>query len=214
MEKMSLLVSRPRSRDCYSWSDTLFSALDTVIVSGILDLLHTPWNLYFIWSWSMRNQGEISSVFSPWASLVAQMIKHPSVVQQTPVWSQGQEDLLEKGVATPSRVYLPGEFHGQKNVCYSLWDCKKSDMTEWLTVSFLEKSLHSALLMKGGWRSEASPLSFSLPGKRSVLNEDGALSYCALKVLQHKCRSREYVGLESNGKNFHSFYQDVGDFPE
>ena len=68
--------------------------------------------------------------------------------------------------------------------------------------------------MKGGWRSEASPLSFSLPGKRSVLNEDGALSYCALKVLQHKCRSREYVGLESNGKNFHSFFQDVGDFPE
>lgn len=68
-EKSSLLVSRPRSRDCYSWSDTLFGALDTVTVSGILDLLHTPLDLYSIRSWSMRNPDEIFSVCSPWEGL-------------------------------------------------------------------------------------------------------------------------------------------------
>ena len=31
-------------------------------------------------------------------------------------------------------VFLPGEFHGQRNlVGYSPWSCEESDMAEWLT---------------------------------------------------------------------------------
>ena len=37
----------------------------------------------------------------------------------------------------PNPVFLPGEFHGQRTlVCYSSWDCRESDMTEQLTLSF------------------------------------------------------------------------------
>ena len=36
----------------------------------------------------------------------------------------------------PTPVFLPGEFHGQRNlVGYSPWCCKESDMTEQLTLS-------------------------------------------------------------------------------
>ena len=37
-----------------------------------------------------------------WASLVAQMIKNPPAMQETQVRSLGQEDPLEKGMATNS----------------------------------------------------------------------------------------------------------------
>ena len=33
----------------------------------------------------------------PWASLVAQLVKNPPAMQETPVWFPGWEDLLEKG---------------------------------------------------------------------------------------------------------------------
>ena len=37
----------------------------------------------------------------------------------------------------PNPVFLPGELHGQRTlVCYSSWDCRESDMTEQLTLSF------------------------------------------------------------------------------
>ena len=35
----------------------------------------------------------------------------------------------------PTPVFLPGESHGQRSLAgYSLWDCKESDTTEWLTL--------------------------------------------------------------------------------
>ena len=35
--------------------------------------------------------------------------------------------------ASPTPVFLPGKFHGQKNlVVYSPWGYQESDMTEWL----------------------------------------------------------------------------------
>ena len=39
-----------------------------------------------------------------WASLVAQMVKNLPAMQETWVWSLGQEDPLEKGMATHSRI--------------------------------------------------------------------------------------------------------------
>ena len=42
--------------------------------------------------------------YSIWASLVAQMVKNLSAMQETWVSSQGGEDPLEKGMATHSSV--------------------------------------------------------------------------------------------------------------
>ena len=49
---------------------------------------------------------------------------------ETWVWSLDWEDSLEKGQATHS-MFSPGKFH----VLYSLWGCKESDTTEWLSLS-------------------------------------------------------------------------------
>ena len=43
----------------------------------------------------------------------------------------------EKTVSTP--VFLPGEFHGQRNLAdYNPWGCKELDLTEQLAFSFHE----------------------------------------------------------------------------
>ena len=53
-------------------------------------------------------------------------------MQESQVWSLGQEDPLEKGMATGSApASLPGESHGQRSlVGYGPWDRKESDTTE------------------------------------------------------------------------------------
>ena len=69
--------------------------------------------------------------------MVAQPVKNPPAVQETLVWSLGQEDPLEERLAT-TPVFLPGEFHGQRSlVGYSTWGRKESDTTEWLRLSNL-----------------------------------------------------------------------------
>ena len=45
-------------------------------------------------------------------SLVAQLVKNPPAMRETWVLSLGWEDPLEKGTATPTPVFWPGEFHG------------------------------------------------------------------------------------------------------
>ena len=59
-----------------------------------------------------------------WASLLAQMVKNLPAVQETLVRSLGQEDPLEKRMATHSSI-LAWEFHGQSSlVGYSPWSRK------------------------------------------------------------------------------------------
>ena len=59
------------------------------------------------------------------ASLVTPSVKNLLIVQGTWVQSLGQEDPLEKGMATYSSI-LPGEIHGQRSlVGYSPWGHKK-----------------------------------------------------------------------------------------
>ena len=50
-----------------------------------------------------------------WASLVAYMVKNPHPVQETWVWSLGQEDSLENEML-PNPVFLPGKSHGQSSL--------------------------------------------------------------------------------------------------
>ena len=45
----------------------------------------------------------------------AQTVKRLPAMQETRVWSLGQEDPLEKGMATHSSI-LAGEFHGQRSL--------------------------------------------------------------------------------------------------
>ena len=81
-------------------------------------------------------------------SLVAQMVKHPPVMQETWVWSLDQAEPLEKEMAT-TPVFLPGEFHGQKSLAgYSPWSCKESDTPERLTRTLEESSYFKKSLLK------------------------------------------------------------------
>ena len=51
--------------------------------------------------------------------------KNPPVTQETWVQSLGQEDPLEKGMATHSNT-LAGRSHGQRSLAgYSPWGCKR-----------------------------------------------------------------------------------------
>ena len=57
-------------------------------------------------------------VIKPWASLVAQLVKNPPAMQETPVRYLAQEDLLEKGQATHSSVLgFPGSSTGKESTC-------------------------------------------------------------------------------------------------
>ena len=61
---------------------------------------------------------------------MAQRLKHLPAMQETWVRSLGQEDPLEKEMATHSSI-LAGESHGRRSlVGYSPWGRKESDTTE------------------------------------------------------------------------------------
>ena len=65
-------------------------------------------------------------------------------MQEMQVRSLGQEDPLEKEMATHS-IFLPGKFHGQRNlVSYSPWGCIESNMTKQLSG---EHAMHSQMQM-------------------------------------------------------------------
>ena len=64
-------------------------------------------------------------------------------MQETQVLSLGQEDPLERGMAT----LRGGELHGQRRlVGYSPWGHKESDMTEQLTLSLTTFKLFNLCL--------------------------------------------------------------------
>ena len=73
-----------------------------------------------------------------WASMVAQLVKNLPAMQETQVWSLGEEDPLEKGRATHSSI-LAGESCGQRSpVSYSPRGLKQIDMTERLTHTYTQ----------------------------------------------------------------------------
>ena len=63
------------------------------------------------------------------------MVENLPVMQETWVQSLGLEGPLEW---QPTPVFLPGKSHEQRSlVGYSSWDCKESDITEWLSTAHL-----------------------------------------------------------------------------
>ena len=61
-----------------------------------------------------------------WASLVTQMVKNLPAMQETQVRSLGQEDPLEKGIATHSSILAWKILWAEKpGKLYSPWGCKR-----------------------------------------------------------------------------------------
>ena len=106
-------------------------------------------------TWSLIRQGPQIDTRSIWDSLkfakcfeylqifkylqiflpVAQMVKNLPAMWETCVWSLGQKNPLEKGMATHFST-LPGEFHGQRSlVGYSPGDRRESDMIDRVTLT-------------------------------------------------------------------------------
>ena len=71
-------------------------------------------------------------------SLIAQLVKNPSAMQETPVWFLGPEDPLEKGKATHSSILA---WRTPWTMLYSPWGHKQSDTTEQLSLSNCIKSI-------------------------------------------------------------------------
>ena len=77
----------------------------------------------------------------PWGFPDGSAVKNLPAVQETWVQSLGQEDLLEKELATHSSI-LPGKSHGQRNlVGYSPWGRKELETTEWLHSLMINTSI-------------------------------------------------------------------------
>ena len=71
-----------------------------------------------------------------WDSLVAKTAKNLPAMQETSIPSLGQEDLLEKGMATHSSILAwSGVSHGLRSLAGYRHGCKESHMTEWITLS-------------------------------------------------------------------------------
>ena len=66
-----------------------------------------------------------------WASLVAQLVKNPPAIWETWV---GKIKIPWRRERLPIPVFWPGEFHR----LYSPWGHKELDMTDWLTLLFIE----------------------------------------------------------------------------
>ena len=68
--------------------------------------------------------------FAHGSSLIAQLVKNPPAMQESPVPGLGRS--AGEGKKLPKPVFWPGEFHG----LYSPWDCKESQTTEQLSLLF------------------------------------------------------------------------------
>ena len=79
-----------------------------------------------------------------WAFLLVQIVKNLPAMQETQIWSLGQQDPLEKGMATHSSI-LAGAFQGQRSVVgYSPWGRKELDTTEWLAFLLSDRFILSS----------------------------------------------------------------------
>ena len=108
-----------------------------------------------------RSPGERIGCLLPysWASLVAQTIKNPPVMQETWVRSLGWEDPLKVGMAT-TPVFLPGESHRQEpgrlqsmesQTVGHDWATKHN--TETLVLKLIVSELWELVMDREAWRA-------------------------------------------------------------
>ena len=135
--------SVPRSQFFSSHGQSIgVSAWASVLPVNIQDWFPLGWTgLIFLWSkglsrvflnTTVQNHQFFGARLSLWASLVAQRLKCLPAMWETWVRSLGQEDPLEKEMATHSSI-LAWEIHGWRSlVAYSPWGRKELDTTEQL----------------------------------------------------------------------------------
>ena len=89
--------------------------------------------LLCLWSYATERGASIVVTFPPittLASLVAQVVKNVTAMQETWVRPLGWEDPLEEGMATHSSILAQRIPRTEGLVGWSPWGCKESDMTE------------------------------------------------------------------------------------
>ena len=70
------------------------------------------------WLASVHGVAKSQTQISDWTTTV-QMVKNLPAIQETWVWSLGQEDPLENGMVIHSSI-LAGEFHGQRSLVHPM----------------------------------------------------------------------------------------------
>ena len=115
---------------CWKVTSLLFNALSRFVKA----FLPRSKCLSILWLQSLPTENlEPRKIKSVTVSLVAQIVKHLSAMQETQVQSLGWEDPLEKEWQ-PTPVFLPGEFHGQRSLAgYSPWGHRELNTTEQTT---------------------------------------------------------------------------------
>ena len=91
-------------------------------------------------SWCIWPSGYVfySLLLKVWSGLVGSVVKNPPAMQETWVWTLGQEDPW-RTKWQPTPVFLSGKSHGWRSLMgYSPWGCKESDMPEQLTLNDLD----------------------------------------------------------------------------
>ena len=88
--------------------------------SLVAQLVKNPHAVWETWVQSLGwedplEDGKVTLSNVKWASSVAQTVKNLPEMQETWVQSLVGDDALEKDIA-PTPVFLPGEFHGQRNL--------------------------------------------------------------------------------------------------
>ena len=81
-----------------------------------------------------------------WSSLVAQRVKSLPTMRGTQVQSLGQEDILEKEMATHSSILFLENPHRQRSLAgYSPCGCEELDPTEWLHIHIFTRDYYSVI---------------------------------------------------------------------
>ena len=75
-------------------------------------------------------------IVSDWAFLVARTVKNLPAMQETRVSSLGQEDPLEKGMATEFSTLAWRIIWTEEPGRSCPWGCKQSDLTEGVTLTY------------------------------------------------------------------------------
>ena len=92
----------------------------------------TNWHLPRALPMSEQQRHLPSASMEIWISLVAQMVKRLPLMRETQVWSLGQEDPLEKEMATHSSTLAWRIPWMEEHVGYSAWGRKEPDRTKQL----------------------------------------------------------------------------------
>ena len=101
-------------------------------VADFSSLFHFAWRLQVV-----LELGNVCKVVG--ASLVAQIVKNLPAMWETQVWSLGQEDPLEKGMAIHSSILAWKIPWTEDPGSYSPSGCKESYMTDWMNTFALVK---------------------------------------------------------------------------